>query len=127
MENKKINPNYYRNPDGIQIIELIRHLPFSLGNAVKYIYRCRSKENRTQDLEKALWYIQDHKKNSTELSLEAVPNYTAFDGDMLNVLLKNSDDFEQEVIRDIHQEWLKSGDFEGPVTLLKKELESLQN
>lgn len=120
--NKNIHPEYYRNPDGIQIIELIRHLPFCLGNAVKYIYRCRTKENKAQDLDKALWYIKDHKNNSTQLTLEYVFGYSAFDGEMLNTLLKNSDDFEQEAIREICHQWLSSGDFEKAAKLVDQEL-----
>jgi hypothetical protein len=31
---------------------------FNLGNALKYIWRCDLKGSGSQDLEKAIWYIQ---------------------------------------------------------------------
>jgi hypothetical protein len=32
-------------------------VPFCLGNAMKYLWRCERKESMRQDLEKARWYI----------------------------------------------------------------------
>ena len=32
---------------------------FNLGNAIKYIWRADLKGNSIQDLEKAIWYLQD--------------------------------------------------------------------
>lgn len=54
-----VNPQHYRNAQGVQLIELIRNLPFSIGNSIKYCYRNARKENAKQDLEKALWYLED--------------------------------------------------------------------
>ena len=58
-----VNPQHYRNSSGIQLIEVIRWLPFSLGNAIKYAYRNDQKENAQQDLKKALWYLKDYIQN----------------------------------------------------------------
>lgn len=55
---------------GIEVIDIVRHLDFDLGNAIKYILRAGkkpiiSKENininkaAIQDLQKAIWYIND--------------------------------------------------------------------
>ena len=43
----------------IEVIEAIEDwdLSFHLGCAVKYIARCRHKENEEQDIEKAIWYL----------------------------------------------------------------------
>lgn len=54
------HPSHYTNhPSGIECIEITRHMGFNLGNAVKYIWRADLKGNPTQDLEKAIWCIQD--------------------------------------------------------------------
>ena len=54
------NLSHYRShPSGVECIEVIRGLPFSAGNAIKYIWRAGQKDSAKQDLDKALWYIQD--------------------------------------------------------------------
>lgn len=45
---------------GIEVIEITRLLSFDIGNAIKYILRHEHKGNPKQDLEKALWYLEDH-------------------------------------------------------------------
>jgi len=52
--------HYTTHPSGIECIEVTRHMNFNLGNAIKYIWR--EKGNRQQDLEKAIWYLQDEIK-----------------------------------------------------------------
>ena len=52
---------------GIEVIDITRHMDFSLGNALKYILRAGHKEESgmtntqkaIEDLEKAKWYIDD--------------------------------------------------------------------
>lgn len=57
---------------GIEVIDIVRHLDFDLGNAIKYILRAGKKpkldsENaaydfeggQIQDLKKAIWYLYD--------------------------------------------------------------------
>lgn len=53
------HPSHYNNGK-IEAIEVIEDwkLNFNLGNAVKYIARAGHKNNRKEDLEKALWYIK---------------------------------------------------------------------
>lgn len=57
------NPSHYRNHlSGVECIDVVRHLPFNVGNAIKYLWRAGDKggpEKLREDLEKALWYIQD--------------------------------------------------------------------
>ena len=58
------NPKHYNaHPSGIECIELTRHMSFNRGNALKYIWRAGLKENKTQDIEKAKWYLLDEFEN----------------------------------------------------------------
>lgn len=45
----------------IECIDVVRHLDFNSGNAIKYIWRAGWKDTDTeiQDLEKAVWYLKD--------------------------------------------------------------------
>ena len=55
------NPKHYRgHPSGIECIQITEHMPFCLGNAVKYIWRAGLKEGNDteQDLRKAIWYLE---------------------------------------------------------------------
>lgn len=42
-----------------ECIEYTRHLNFTSGNAFKYLYRQGQKFNTQEDINKAIWYIQD--------------------------------------------------------------------
>ena len=61
------HPKHYNNGK-FEVIEVIEDwgLGFNLGNAIKYIGRCEHKENKKQDLEKALWYIKRELENITK-------------------------------------------------------------
>lgn len=69
MNNTTHDPVYHQkhytsHPSGIEAIEITRHMSFNFGNAVKYLWRNGLKDGQpaTQDLEKAVWYIQDEIK-----------------------------------------------------------------
>jgi hypothetical protein len=50
----------------VECIEVIRHIPdFRLATAMKYIWRVAfgGKENDRQDIEKAIWYLNDWLEN----------------------------------------------------------------
>jgi hypothetical protein len=47
------------HPSGIECIEITRWFSFSAGNAIKYLWRAGLKGSAVQDLNKALWYIDD--------------------------------------------------------------------
>ena len=53
--------HYTSHPSGIECIEITRHHDFAIGNAIKYLWRAglKNSDNEVQDLEKAVWYIQD--------------------------------------------------------------------
>lgn len=42
----------------IECIDVVEHMGFSLGNAVKYIWRAGLKGAALVDLEKSRWYIE---------------------------------------------------------------------
>lgn len=67
----RINPKYYKSHlSGIECIEITRHYCFDIGNAIKYLWRAglkteqglSSKQKEIEDLNKAIWYIQDRIK-----------------------------------------------------------------
>lgn len=51
--------HYTTHPSGVEVIEITRNLPFSVGNAVKYVLRRDLKGKPKEDLDKALWYLND--------------------------------------------------------------------
>ena len=77
MSKENVNhPEWYNNhPSGVECIEITRHYCFSIGNAIKYLWRAglkkdaalSNKEKEVEDLKKAVWYINDRIK---ELDLE---------------------------------------------------------
>lgn len=62
--------HYTSHPSGIECIEVTRHYCFSVGNAIKYLWRAGLKtdegrdsvEKEIEDLNKAIWYIKDRIK-----------------------------------------------------------------
>lgn len=56
--------HYTSDPSGVECIEVTRHRNYNVGNAIKYLWRAGLKDadTDTQDLEKAVWYIQDEIK-----------------------------------------------------------------
>lgn len=52
----------------IECIDVVRHMNFNRGNAVKYIWRAGAKNphSELEDLEKAIWYLQDEIKRLVE-------------------------------------------------------------
>lgn len=53
------HPRHYNaHPSGIECIDVVEHMGFNLGNAIKYIWRADEKGNALQDLEKARWYVE---------------------------------------------------------------------
>lgn len=59
------HPKHYNShPSGIECIEVIRHMPYNVGAAIKYLWRAGLKDGAptVEDYEKAAWYIQDQIK-----------------------------------------------------------------
>lgn len=55
--------HYNSHPSGLEAIEIVRHMNFCLGNAVKYLWRAELKGEHLKDLEKALWYVKNEYDN----------------------------------------------------------------
>lgn len=63
-------PHYLQNPSGVECIEIVRHLNFNRGSAIKYIWRADEKGKTIEDLKKARFYLDDE---ITKLEAEQVP------------------------------------------------------
>ena len=60
VDDKVNHPVHYnKHPSGIECIEVVRHMNFNIGNAIKYLWRSDFKDATLQDLEKARWCIED--------------------------------------------------------------------
>lgn len=65
------HPYHYTNhPSGVECIEIARHYCFSIGCAIKYLWRAGLKteqgmsavDKEIEDCQKAIWYINDRIK-----------------------------------------------------------------
>jgi hypothetical protein len=61
-------PHYTSHPSGVEAITVTRHMNFNLGNAMKYLWRAGLKDpaKTIEDLEKAVFYIEDEIKRLGE-------------------------------------------------------------
>lgn len=52
--------HYTAHPGGIECIDVVEHMSFNIGNAVKYLWRAGLKAGSSdvEDLKKARWYIE---------------------------------------------------------------------
>jgi hypothetical protein len=51
------HPKHYNShPSGVECITVAEHMPFNVGNAIKYLWRADHK-NGLEDLRKAAWYV----------------------------------------------------------------------
>ncbi|WP_457095111.1 DUF3310 domain-containing protein [Mycobacteroides abscessus] len=64
-------PHYTLHPSGIECIWVTRLMTYTCGNAVKYVWRTDHK-NGKQDLEKAIWYLEDAVRHADPVFL---PNW----------------------------------------------------
>lgn len=51
-------PHYTNHPSGVECITITEHMPFCLGNAIKYIWRIGMKGDDAENINKAIWYLQ---------------------------------------------------------------------
>lgn len=76
---------YTQHPSGIECIDIARWYCFDIGNAIKYLWRNGLKdsenideqsnlEKQIQDLEKAVWYINDRIKYLVNLKKNGCKN-----------------------------------------------------
>lgn len=64
------HPSHY-NQGKIEAIDYIEDqgFCFCLGNAIKYISRCRHKSTLTEDIDKAIWYLKRFKEQQIDYTL----------------------------------------------------------
>lgn len=78
QEERVDHPSHYtwlKETCGIEVIDIARHLDFDKGNAIKYILRSGYKEEKgyssiqkeIEDLQKAIWYLNDKIKQLKEI------------------------------------------------------------
>ena len=70
----KVNHPSHYNVGTIEVIEVIEDwkLTFNLGNAIKYIGRCEHKNNKKEDIKKAIWYLERELQKTSEVKLKAI-------------------------------------------------------
>lgn len=64
------HPKHYNDhPAGIECIDVIEHLPFNIGSAIKYLWRVGLKpgEDPFKEMNKAVWYIEREKERMIKL------------------------------------------------------------
>ncbi len=62
------HPQHYNShPSGVECIQVVEHMNFNRGNAVKYIWRAGDKGNEIEDLKKAAWYINREIERLTKI------------------------------------------------------------
>lgn len=71
MKERVNHPDYYNSlPNGIECIDVVRYHDFDTGSAIKYLWRAglkteegiSNKQKEIEDLNKAIWYIEDRIK-----------------------------------------------------------------
>lgn len=119
-----IRPHHYKNSDKtVELIELIRPMPFGLGNAIKYIFRCRKKYDKVEDLKKAIWYTQDALNNGVYWADE-VQNVQLLNPTEIEHVLSACDDFEHKAIMKIYDGWVKKEDFSTVIQDIQQEIQN---
>lgn len=61
MSDNVNSPKHYNShPSGVECIEIVKHLDFCTGNAIKYLWRhgIKDKSSEIEDLKKAIYYIE---------------------------------------------------------------------
>lgn len=91
--------HYNVHPSGVECKDIARYLGFNLGNACKYLWRMHEKhEEPLQDLEKALFYVNDHIESLKSLDgfrvqplpLMGTGGRTKYDHDVREVIAKET-------------------------------------
>lgn len=68
--------HYTAHPSGVECIQIVEHMSFNIGNAMKYLWRCDYKNAKLEDLKKAVWYVQREiervEMNPPDIALEGM-------------------------------------------------------
>lgn len=69
-EDKVNHPKHYNShPSGVECITIVEHMPFNVGNAIKYLWRAGLKDGEADltDYEKAKWYVEREIKRLSKI------------------------------------------------------------
>ena len=114
------NPAYYRQGSGVECIDVVRHLPFSQGNAMKYVWRAGYKNDIKQDLDKALWYVNDCIAHKSAVSIIDSPTEAELLTDHCQYLREQGDTIRMSTL------WLLGlGDMKMAAVCIEKWLKTL--
>lgn len=59
MKDMVYHPEHYTShPTGIECIDIVEHMNFNRGAAIKYIWRAGQKHDVIEDLKKAKWFVE---------------------------------------------------------------------
>ena len=59
MSDSVNHPDHYNaHPSGVECIQVVEHMAFNVGNAIKYLWRADLKGDAVEDLRKAEWYVR---------------------------------------------------------------------
>lgn len=67
LDNVNHPKHYTSDPSGVECIQITKYRDFCIGNAIKYLWRAGlksdsnviDKEKEIEDLQKAIWYINE--------------------------------------------------------------------
>jgi hypothetical protein len=104
------HPHHYADSSGVECIEVVEHLGFCLGNAIKYVWRCDEKFAPLDDLKKALWYVAyEHARKSQDVRTEN-PVDRSDPRPVAAFFAKTKPGFRREAIRTLwNAEWRARG------------------
>lgn len=118
MSDNVDHPSHYIGRDGVnfECIDLTEWQTFCTGNAIKYLWRFRSKGKPLEDLQKAKWYVHRALMNG-----ETVLH--AFGGDdILHTLVESTTGFERVAWQGFDQ-----SDWHMVIEALDRMIERLEN
>lgn len=95
-------PHYRTHPSGIECIEITELCSFTLGNAIKYIWRAWDKYSLVEDLAKARWYLRRALANGCS----SVPPHRA------RLLLSQAINADLNGDRGLALSWIRNGSLE---------------
>ncbi len=111
MPNDNVNhPSHYnKHPSGIECIDIVRHMTFNIGSAIKYLWRADHKGATIEDLEKAIFYIKDEisRLGGVKIEESKIPCY----------LTKHNNNWVIRSVSDDHIHFSLPGDWEDDLLL----------
>ena len=113
------HPAHYAGRDGVnfECIELTEWQTFSVGNAIKYLWRFRYKGKPLEDLQKARWYAQ-----RAAMLGQGVAQASMTCSNILKLLIAHTTGFER-----VAWEALRSNDWHICIEALDRMIERLEN